>query len=223
MVKTIMSVTGDYYHEGKDTDQYLQRVLSLLDEPVIYENVPLDALGEALSKNPDLIILSAENQRTPQQSDLSEWLTPEMSDLITTYVVHGGSWLALHSGMSHYPIESGYSQMLKGYFIQHPEPMPVTYRCDLAETPSQFVIQDEHYQVGFVDDFTHIFLRSFSAAGESAAGWRHFYGSGKVAGYVPAHDIAGMLDDHNLALLKTVVDWLLKHQSSVRWKHYLKA
>ena len=37
MVKTIISITGDYYHEGKDTDQCLQRVLSLLDEPVIYE------------------------------------------------------------------------------------------------------------------------------------------------------------------------------------------
>lgn len=37
MVKTIISITGDYYHEGKDTNQCLQRVLSLLDEPVIYE------------------------------------------------------------------------------------------------------------------------------------------------------------------------------------------
>lgn len=223
MVKTVISVTGDYYHEGKDTNQYLQRVLSLLDEPVIYENVSLDALSDALSKNPDLIILSAENQRTPQQTDLREWLTPEMSRLITTYVEHGGSWLGLHSGMSNYPTDSGYIQMLKGYFIQHPEPLPVTYKCDLVETPSQFVIQDEHYQVGFVDDYTHIFLRSFSDAGESVAGWRHFYGSGKVAGYVPAHDISGMLEQHNLALLKTVIDWLLKHQSSVRWKQYLKA
>ncbi|MFP7372972.1 hypothetical protein [Lactococcus lactis] len=145
-----------------------------------------------------------------------------MSALITTYVAHGGSWLALHSGMSNYPIDSGYSQMLKGYFIQHPEPLPVTYKCDLTDSPSQFVIQDEHYQVGLVDDYTHIFLRSFSDAGESVAGWRHFYGSGKVAGYVPAHDIEGMLDQQNLALLKTVVDWLLTHQSSVRWKQYLK-
>ncbi|MFZ1521393.1 MAG: hypothetical protein WAT30_04665, partial [Lactococcus raffinolactis] len=43
-----------------------------------------------------------------------------------------------------------------------------------------------------------------------------------MAGYVPAHDIEGMLDQQNLALLKTVVDWLLTHQSSVRWKQYLK-
>ena len=171
MVKTIISITGDYYHEGTDTDQYLQRVLSLLDEPVIYENIPIDALAEALSKNPDLMILSVENQRTPRQTDISEWLTPEISDLITTYVDHGGSWLALHSGMSNYPIDSGYIQMLKGYFIQHPEAMPVTYKCDLAESPNQFVIQDEHYQVGLVDDYTHIFLRSFSDAGESVAGW----------------------------------------------------
>ncbi|GHU38392.1 hypothetical protein FACS1894193_09800 [Bacilli bacterium] len=222
MVKTVISITGDYYHKGKDINQYLQCVLSLLDEPVIYENIPLDALSEGLSKNPALIILSVENQRTPQETNLNDWLTPEMSGLITAYVKHGGSWLGLHSGMSNYPIDSGYSQMLKGYFIQHPEPLPVTYRCDLAEMPRQFVIQDEHYQVGFVDDYTHVFLRSFSDAGESVAGWRHFYGNGKVAGYVPAHDISGMLNQENLALLKIVVAWLLNPQSSVRWKDYLK-
>ncbi|GAB2021005.1 ThuA domain-containing protein [Pseudolactococcus yaeyamensis] len=222
MVKTIISITGDYSHEGRVIDHCIQRVVSLLDEAVIYENVPLDALADALSKNPDLVILSSENRYMLQQTGLSEWLTPEISTQITTYVAHGGSWLALHSGMSNYPIDSDYIQMLKGYFVRHPEPLAVTYKCELAEAPRQFVIHDEHYQVGFVDEFTNIFLRSFSDAGESVAGWRHFYGSGKVAGYVPAHNREGMLNQENLALLKTVVNWLLKHQSSVRWKQYLK-
>lgn len=221
MVKQIISVTGDGYHQGTDAVQYIQQVLERLDEPVDYENIALENLADALAKNPDLVILSTENQRTPREDDVQDWLTPELDQVITDYVQRGGSWLALHSGMSNYEINSAYIKMLKGYFIMHPEPLAVTYQSDLADTPSNFTITDEHYQVGLVDDYTHIFLRSFSDYGESVAGWRHFYGSGKVAGYVPAHYLEGMLNDDNLAVLKGIITWLLNPQSSVRWKQYL--
>lgn len=223
MGKTIISVTGDYYHNGLETDQLIERVIALLDEPVEHERISVADLAQGLLKHPDLLILSVENQQTPGQADLHEWLTPELSEMITHYVANGGSWLALHSGMTHYPIESDYIQMLKGYFVQHPEQVAVTYQSELEDVPCRFVIEDEHYQVDFVDAYTNIFLRSFSDYGESVAGWRHFYGSGKVAGYVPAHNLSGMLEQQNLDLLKTVVAWLLRHQSSVRWKQYLKA
>jgi hypothetical protein len=168
-----------------------------------------------------LVIFSVENQRTPREADVQEWLTPELDSLITTYVAQGGSWLALHSGMSNYPIDSDYIKMLKGYFISHPAPLAVTYRSVLEAKSVDFTIIDEHYQVGLVDDFTTIFLRSFSDYGESVAGWRHFYENGKVAGYVPAHQFEGMVNPVNLKILRQVIVWLLKPQSSVKWKQYL--
>jgi hypothetical protein len=221
MVKKVISVTGDHYHQGDELRQYIQEVLGLLEASVDYEDIALEDLADALAKNPDLVIFSTQNQQTPQEDDLNHWLTPELGKLITAYVDHGGSWLALHSGMANYPTDSDYIKMLKGYFTMHPEPLPVTYRSDLPDTPSEFTIVDEHYQVAMVDEFTHIFLRSFSDYGESVAGWRHFYGSGKVVGYVPAHYLEGMLHQDNLAVLKNVIAWSLKHQSSVRWKQYL--
>lgn len=221
MVKRVISVTGDAYHQRSDSKDYIQHALDLLDELVHYENIPIEKLTQALSENPDLLILSVENQIEGAQDSVKEWLTPEISDKIVSYVDKVGSWLALHSGMLNYPLDSTYIDMLKGYFIMHPKQVAVTYQSYLAEMPSEFTITDEQYQVGILDDYTTVFMRSFSSYGESVAGWRHFYGSGKVAGYTPSHNTTGMADDTNLLILKTVITWLLKQQSSVRWKRFL--
>lgn len=223
MVKKVISITGDLYHQKSDGKDYIQHALDLLDELVNYENIPIEKLADAILENPDLIILSIENQVVGQEDSASGWLTPEISKLIIKYVEHGGSWLSLHSGLSNYPQDSDYVKMIKGYFIMHPEQLAVTYQSYIAECPSEFTIIDEHYQIGMIDAYTTIFLRSISNYGESVAGWRHFYGSGKVAGYAPSHNLEGMENETNLAILSTVIGWLLKHQSSVRWKQYLKS
>lgn len=223
MVKTIISISGDTYHAAEDTETFIDQVIALLDEPILHERMAIQDLAQGLARQPDLVILSTENQQVSGQGDSQAWLTPALSDAITDYVAHGGSWLALHSGMSNYPVNSSYIQMLKGYFVMHPEPRMVTYQSELMALPCQFMIEDEHYQVSLVDNYTTIFLKSYSDFGESIAGWRHFYGSGKVAGYVPAHGLSAMLEPQNVQLFKTVVTWLLRHQSSVRWKQYLKA
>lgn len=221
MVKKVISVTGDAYHQKSDSKDYIQHALDLLDELVHYENIPIEKLTQALSENPDLLILSVENQIGGAQYHEKGWLTKEISDNIVSYVDKGGSCLALHSGMSNYPLDSTYINMLKGYFVMHPQQVSVTYQSYLTEMPSEFTIRDEQYQVGFLDDYTTVFMRSFSIHGESVAGWRHFYGSGKVAGYTPSHNVEGMVDETNLLILKTVIAWLLKQQSSVRWKRFL--
>ncbi|GFH42066.1 hypothetical protein Hs30E_06170 [Lactococcus hodotermopsidis] len=220
--KKVIGVVGDYYHQGSATEQYIKKTLEQLDEEVMYQTVSLENLPAELAKNPDLVIFSTENQQTPTEANLSEWLTPELEQLIVDYVHNrGGSWIALHSGMSNYPTDSDYVQMLKGYFISHPEQLAVTYKLDLGDDSSEFTILDEHYQVGMVDENTHIFMRSFSDYGESVAGWRHFYGIGKVTGYVPAHNAEQMLDEVNLAIFKKVIAWSLVHQSTCKWKVYL--
>lgn len=90
MVKRVISVTGDAYHQRSDSKDYIQHALDLLDELVHYENIPIEKLTQALSENPDLLILSVENQIEGAQDSVKEWLTPEISDKIVSYVDKGG-------------------------------------------------------------------------------------------------------------------------------------
>lgn len=212
----IAAVLGDYYHPSEWAKDSLERSLNpdstKVDIKINY--YPHEQLREALSDQPDAVILFKENRLNPKEEKVELWMTEEIELEITRYVANGGSWLAWHSGLASYPAESLYTKMVKGYFLYHPEKhQPVHYKSvtenSITPHPVSFEVVDEHYFVHCDEEDTNIFLVSESIDGKAAAGWCHSYKNGKVCCLTPAHNKEGLLDSEFLSLLGRCVNWLI--------------
>ncbi|WP_235548826.1 ThuA domain-containing protein [Paenibacillus sp. Soil522] len=122
---------------------------------------------------------------------------------------NGGGWLAWHSGLASYPVDSSYTRMLRGYFLSHPEQhKPVSYIAAGNGQQGTFEFVDEHYFVHCDEENTEVFLRSASTDGESIAGWRHRFAAGRVSCLTPAHREEGLLHSDFSGWLKREIEWL---------------
>lgn len=213
-MKKIIALLGDFYHKEELARESLT---SALQERIASKELELHFVKDAVSlsaelKNaPDAVILFAENRLSPIEQPEATWMTAELSNQIVQYVENGGGWLSWHSGLASYPIDSGYTKMVRGYFLSHPaQHQEIVYTAAGDEGLSDsFQFMDEHYFVHCDEDHTEVFIRSSSVDGESIAGWRHPYGAGKVSCLTPAHRMDGLLDSHFLGWLNHEVEWLV--------------
>lgn len=202
-MKKIVTVLGDYYHPHDPLLSFLHTVISLSPEEISLKDIPIQHLEQELALDPDLVIFSLENRLMPENEKTETWLTDEADQCISDYVFEGGALLALHSGLSHYPKESKYGQMLKGRFVCHPEKANVTYT---ENHDKSYSFLDEHYFTEVEEKETEVFMRSYSLFGESIAGWRHEYGTGRVVCFAPCHFSEGMTC---LAFQQTLLESIL--------------
>lgn len=216
-LKRVLAVAGDFYHDDAVIRRALEKALAPFAEAGRLELAfaEREQLIGLLDGRPDLVVLFAENRTDPQGDESRVWMTEDMADKIVRYVRGGGAWLAWHSGLASYPENGAYVGMLKGRFLYHPpEHAAVTYTpeagTDLGELGGPFRLKDEHYFVDCREPDTTVFLRSRSAAGESAAGWFHPFGEGRVACLAPAHLEEGLLDPDFMAVMRRVVAWCLQ-------------
>lgn len=219
-MKTLVALVGDFYHKEELARESLLKALAGLIEAselqVHFVSHPDQLIGE-LRNQPAAVAMFAEDRVAPiEQPDL-KWMTPALSDQIVQYVENGGGWLAWHSGLASYPPDSSYTQMLRGYFLSHPEQnKQVSYAAADNGQQERFAFADEHYFVHCDEENTDVFLRSSSEDGESIAGWRHPYGSGRVSCLTPAHREEGLLHSEFLSLLKREISWLADLSSITR-------
>jgi type 1 glutamine amidotransferase len=212
-MKRIVAVLGDSYHPFEPIQISLEKVMQTKPafEDVEVSYVGANELVEALRSLPDAVVLYKENRVHPQTPEEYHWMTEETSLAIARYVDEGGGWLAWHSGLASYPIDSTYTDLLKGYFISHPEQHDVVRYVlsgdgiDLADR--RFEILDEHFFVHCEETSTEVFLVSESREGKSIAGWRHPVGEGRVCCLTPAHHPEGLEDDRFTAVLAECLQW----------------
>lgn len=123
MGKTIYSFLGDFYHERDNVYPAVKKAAEILGDDVILTDCALSELSEVLDldKTPATIIMACEDRINPESDQVNHWLTPEMDNKITSYVKNGGSFIAIHAALASYPKDSKYTDMLKGYFIDHPQ------------------------------------------------------------------------------------------------------
>lgn len=201
----ILAVVGDYWHKEEMIKDCLDAVLESND--LTY--VKYDELRDALSERPDAVILYKENRLNPMDENPAMWMNEEIMETIVTYVKEGGGFLAWHSGMAEYPIDSQYIDMLRGAFLHHPSQMQtIAYKKlggDLSEIAFQFI--DEHYFVTCKTDETNVFLTSESIDGTSIAGWEHSFGNGRVCCLAPAHTALGLMNETFQELLREKITW----------------
>ena len=214
MLKRIIAVLGDYYHPEEYSKASLHQALRLIHEKEKVECIEIKAsqLKEELINQPDAVILFKEDRVNPTEEVVDTWMTAEIGEAITRYVDQGGGWLAWHSGLASYQVESSYVQMLKGSFDYHPLNHPQVKYTDVQGNhpfgPISFEIKDEHYFVTVNEAETTIFLRSDSDEGHSVAGWYHEFGKGKVCCLAPAHNKEGLLDQEFTQLLAKTIEWV---------------
>lgn len=215
MPKRIIAVLGDYYHEKdiavKSLEKAMLNLRSKLNEEIEITYTSVEDLVASLTKEPDLVILFAENRLNPDAENIETWMTSEDASRINEYVEHGGSFLAWHSGLASYENIVNYMNMLKGRFLSHPdEHQLVTYKTSSEiNNQSDYAFLDEHYFVKVQEEKTDVFLTSHSVDGESIAGWRHEYGKGKVLCLVPAHLKEGLLNESFIQTLSKSLKWCL--------------
>jgi type 1 glutamine amidotransferase len=210
-MKTILAVIGDYYHHKAHIQASLDTAIREIPAILVY--VSESELIAMLEQKPDAVILFKEDRVNPNEEPCTVWMTDEVAERIVRYVENGGGWLAWHSGMASYPVESVYTKMLRGYFKYHPnEHQIVTYEGGYpGSTPDKeqvsFAILDEHYFVHCDTDETQVFLRSRSVDGESVAGWSHSFGLGRVCCLTPAHRREGLLHAEMVQMLRRSLEW----------------
>lgn len=216
MEKTIVLIAGDEYHREDWLRESLAQSLAGSDETsgIRLSCGSVDDLESILQSRPDGIVLSKENRLNPKNAEVRTWMTPDREAAIADYVEAGGSWLAWHSGLASYVPQGNYVRILRGYFTHHPKQKAVTYRLEpnnRFDLTGEFeLVPDEHYFTECLETDTHVFLRAYSEDGESAAGWCHSFGKGRVCCFTPAHREEGLLDPSFLALLNRTVTWCLE-------------
>lgn len=213
-MKKVLAIVGDYYHDRELAKQSLDQILKpFTDEGAVQVNyISSGDLATELEKQPDVVILFAEDRIDPQNQPEARWMTSEVAHKIEAYVFKGGSWIAWHAGLASYPEDEEYVRMLRGYFISHPSiHAEVTYTpvegTKLGALGEPFQFKDEHYFVACSEENTEVFLRSTSRDGESTAGWTHAYGDGRVGCITPAHLAEGLLNPAFIEVMRRLFTW----------------
>ncbi|WP_160724420.1 ThuA domain-containing protein [Bacillus sp. USDA818B3_A] len=208
----ITAVLGDYYHPAESIKESLENALQTIKDLQL-KFCTYEQLEDELSTQPDAVILFKEDRLNPTEEKATHWMTEELALQINRYVSNGGGWLAWHSGLASYSPESAYTQMLKGYFLHHPEKhQMVQYTSvpgnEINTNPIAFEFMDEHYFVHCEEESTGVFLISDSIDGHAPAGWSHHFGEGRVCCLTPAHNKEGLLNPEFLCLLGNCVSWI---------------
>jgi len=214
---SVLAIIGDYYHPKEAILQSLEQSLfsNNINGEIQLDLCKPDQLLKKLSARPDAVVLFTEDRVNPTDKKIYTWMTEEIANEISQYVKNGGSWLAWHSGLSSYSIDSNYTKMLRGYFEYHPDKhQVVSYKStsdnDILPEDVSFAVLDEHYFVHCDTENTTVFLLSESIDGQSIAGWHHSYGEGKVCCLTPTHNKEGLLDSTFEEVLKKCIMWLAK-------------
>ncbi|UJF16338.1 ThuA domain-containing protein [Jeotgalibaca sp. MA1X17-3] len=205
----ILTLLGDYYHSHDQLLAFIQSTTKKIDGAEV-NDTSIENLKEHLEEQPDVLIISKENRREPEEEDQQKWLTDELDQSIATYVEKGGNLFVLHSGLSSYPENSRYQNLIKGKFLHHPEHHTMIsfdgYAPDFGTL--SFRYSDEHYFVEVKEKETEIFLKSSSSEGESIAGWRHQAGEGRIICLTPTHSEEGYVNGDLQKLFLQALEWV---------------
>ena len=212
---SIYSFLGDFYHKHEHIYPSVKKAAELIGE-TLNDCQCTSELSGVIDKNPTVIIMACENRINPQDEQINMWLTPEMDEKLTNYVKNGGSFIAIHASLASYPTDSKYTDMIKGYFVDHPaEHYTVRYtsneKMPFSKNPAAFdyEVMDEHYVLNVDTAATNVFMTLKSEYGEGCGGWFHNYGKGKVIAVAPTHNKEGFEHPETVRLYKEAILWAI--------------
>lgn len=211
-MNVVYTFLGDYYHNHDYILSSIEKAVDTLENVKIVDE-STDNFIKGLQSTPSMIILGLENRKYTESKDTYNWFNPKHDDALEGYVREGGSLFVLHSALASYDVNSKYINMLKGYFISHPEKnCMVRYKAESVKefdmSKFDFEIMDEHYNLKVDQNGTNVFMYSYSSEyGRNYGGWFHNYGKGKVICLALTHFKEGLEHNEVIKLYNKGIKW----------------
>lgn len=186
------------YHPLTGVDKYLENIFK----------------DKTLTVTDDIEKLCEANQYDAIISYWDDWDEPipeNTANALYRYVENGGSLLALHNGIS-VQLQDCLAKLIGGKFITHPEQEIITFlvkKNEITHGCKDFTIMEEPYQFELEDDGKEIILTYLYHGKEYPAGWRKYFGKGKVVYLAPGHTINAFHNLEYTLLIQNSLEWLI--------------
>jgi type 1 glutamine amidotransferase len=210
-------LAGDRYHKAEEAFTGVGPVLKAagLDTHTTTDFASIDA---EMLKGKKLLVFHRDGMEWPGGHDAppEQWMKPHQEEAIENFVKNGGSFLVLHNSAWNYPWQGGYRRTVGGYYQFHPpfqkfDVHVVDPNHPITQGITSYEIEDEQHFIWFDSDRVHLLTRSQGKDGrESAAGFCHEYGKGRVAYLGHGHRLSSLQHPSAQKLMTNAVKWLLR-------------
>lgn len=219
-----LAIAGDFYHKPEGLRKFI-KVSSPAEMEWDWQPFPPSLDFSILEKDPkayDILLFASENRVEPEKSN-ALWMSEEIAGILDRWVIGGGAFIALHTGMASYPEGGTYRKMIGGGFEFHPAPHPeykIIPQSDKKDHPilkgiESFSIKDELYFVHREpEESTLLAVSRCESYGSSSACWCRKQGKGRVAALTPGHLPETQANPHLIKLLSNGMNWVMKRTVS---------
>lgn len=215
----VLVLCDDHWHPG----EVIMRGLSDLQDKEFHFDFVCDAKDiltpEMIRKYPVIMnckgnVISAANTAPWFEDGVTEVGVKELAE----YVKAGGGFLSVHAGnTAHRDTNNEYVDFVGNSFVTHPPRCEVKVTVEkehpITEGVSDFIIRDEHYELGDIAEDADIFLKSSSEkGGTQIAGYVREMGQGRICVLTPGHIVAVWQDEMFRKLLLNAIRWAMRKE-----------
>ena len=208
---------GDRYHKAEEAFNAVGPILKRAGLDPLF-TTEFASIDKELLAAKRVLVFHRDGMEWPNGHDAKPvaWMQPHQEEAIEGFVLGGGSFLALQNSGWAYPWQGGYRRTLAGYYQFHPPFQKFDVRVIDRKHPitagvSDYEIEDEQHFIWFDPDRVHLLTRSQGKDGrESAAGFCHEYGRGRVVYLGHGHRQAVLEQPPAQKLMTNAVKWLLR-------------
>lgn len=155
-------------------------------------------------------VVNSANSAPWFEKGVTEVCVPEFID----YIGSGGGFISLHAGNT-FPKDSEYALMTGCYFISHPPRCTVEVKMTgshkICDGINDFVIRDEHYNIGLIADDADIFCGTLSdTGGNQTGGYTRLIKNGRLCVLTPGHTVDVWYNEGFRRLLTNCIRWCAK-------------
>jgi len=177
-----------------------------------------EAVGAEMLADKDLFVVLRSGVAHVNGPDSAPvpWMRPDQEEAIDRFVAGGRGFIALHNSGWGHPWKGAYRRVLAGYYVGHPAIAEFRVEVVKGDHPvtrgvASYDIVDEQHFLWFDYDRVDVLLVSQGADGrQSAAGWAHEYGKGRVVYLANGHDERSMQHPMFQKLLRNAARWVTR-------------
>ena len=208
---------GDRYHKAEEAHQGIGPILEKAGLDVYYTD-DFASIDADLLEGKKLLVFLRDGMEWPNGNDADPevWMQPHQEEAIEQFVMSGGSFLVMLNSTWRYPWNGPYRRTTAGYFQDHPPFQH--FRVDITDPDhpitagvESYEIEDEQHFIWFDNDRVDLFAVSQGDDGrQSASGFSHEYGKGRVAYLANGHRLSVLMQPPVQKLITNAVNWLLR-------------
>jgi type 1 glutamine amidotransferase len=208
---------GDRFHKAEEAHAGIGPILEAAGLSAHYTN-DFASINADLLDDANLLVFLRDGMEWPNRHDADpvRWMQPHEEESIEKFVIGGGSFLVMHNSAWNYPFQGGYRRTVAGYFQDHPPfqhfKVDITDRSHpITQGVESYEIDDEQHFIWFDKDRVDLFSVSQGYDGrQSASGYSHEYGEGRVAYLANGHRLSVLQQEPVQKLITNAVNCLLR-------------